>query len=44
MKMFVSPVEKKSRGPWMKSVASQPPERLFMDDNTNITTKVIEAT
>ena len=43
MKMFVSPVEKKSRGPWMKSVASQPPERV-LDDMTNTTTTVIEAT
>ena len=47
MKMFVSPVEKKSRGPWMKSVASQPPERYdkYNDESywsdLSITTKTV---
>ncbi|VDI54010.1 Hypothetical predicted protein [Mytilus galloprovincialis] len=43
MNMIVKSVEKKSRGPWMKSGVRQPPGRAFMDDMTISTKTVIEA-
>ena len=43
MNMKVQSVEKKSRGPWMKSGVRQPPGRAFMDDMTLTTKTVIEA-
>ncbi|XP_062568263.1 uncharacterized protein LOC134230448 [Saccostrea cucullata] len=43
MNMIVKSVEKKSRGPWMKSGVRQPPGRAFMDDMTITTKTVIEA-
>ncbi|CAC5423518.1 unnamed protein product [Mytilus coruscus] len=43
MNMIVKSVEKKSRGPWMKSGVQQPPGRAFMDDMTISTKTVIEA-
>ena len=42
MNMIVKSVEKKSRGPWMKSGVRQPPGRAFMDDMTISTKTVIE--
>ncbi|XP_063427466.1 uncharacterized protein LOC134710973 [Mytilus trossulus] len=43
MNMIVKSVEKKSRGPWMKSEVLQPLGRAFMDDMTISTKTVIEA-
>ena len=43
MNMILKSVEKKSRGPWMKSGEHQPPGRAFMDDMTLTTKTVIEA-
>ena len=43
MNMIVKSVEKKSRGPWMKSGVRQPTGRAFIDDMTLTTMTVIEA-
>ncbi|XP_071153477.1 uncharacterized protein [Mytilus edulis] len=43
MNLIVKSVEKKSRGPWMKSGVRQPPGRAFMNDMTISRKTVIEA-
>ena len=40
MNMIVKSVEKRSRGPWMKSEVRQPLGKAFMDDMT-LTTKTV---
>ena len=40
MNMIVKSVEKRSRGPWMKSGVRQPLGKAFMDDMT-LTTKTV---